>query len=76
MARIRIAVAVDPDGLWEAAGSNDDPGLKAMEHAQCWLIERGGTSPLRTFWIEADVEPAVVDVRPAVAVSEDETVTF
>lgn len=76
MARIRIAVAVAPDGKWEASGADTDPDEIAMQHAQSWLIERGGESPLRTFWIEADVEPAIVDVRLAASVNEAEKVEF
>jgi hypothetical protein len=76
MARIRIAVAVAKDGSWEASGADTEGEKSAMDNAICWLIERGSEAPMRTFWIEADVEPASHEARTAVSVVESEPVDF
>ena len=57
MIEVRIAIAVDCDGQYEASASNNEDGLTAMENAICWLIERGGKEPFNTYWITSHVEP-------------------
>lgn len=58
--KVRVAVAVDKDGDWSAAGSSANSGEESLSAALYQIALHEG---YRTYWLEADLalpEPTVV----------------
>lgn len=58
--RVRIAVAINSDGQYEAAGADGQDDGEREDYAQEWLLDRSGENSAVHF-VEADVP---IPVKP------------
>jgi len=62
--KVRIAVAVDPSGKWNACGWRKDNGDTAGEDAMDCTVDMVGSGEAR-YWVEAELDVPEVSVVSA-----------
>jgi hypothetical protein len=71
MVRVRVAVAVDSAGWWNATGSaRDDDAQSARSAMRAWRPDER-TIPAQVVWVEADVPLPAEQTVPGAAVGEE-----
>lgn len=72
MLKVKILVAVDPEGKWMSAGFGEEGEIDYSDIRECIILD-GLKDPVKFYWIEAEVAVPVEQVVKGKATDERST---